>query len=176
MMDFWIQASCPRCTGIFDEEDYNLSTAIETVFPMMTEKVIMVWKTIYIPLCYKYDISCMIDDILDILEKLRSNQSGEILLHWASNTFANIWNIKWEEENLVIDSKWGSVLGHTEQLLDSKGAIAVSKRSFISEWKRVFFNIISALKESGYKEDILPGMSRLVAEYEAIDIDGVLYT
>ncbi|QDX92977.1 hypothetical protein EEL32_06805 [Brevibacillus laterosporus] len=174
-MNFWIQASCPKCTGIFDEEDENLSNAIETIFPMMTEKAIMVWKTIYIPLCYKYDISCMVDDILDILEKLRSNSSGEISLHWASNTFANVWNIRWWEAQVVINSEWGSVLGHTEQLLDSKGAIVLSKQSFISEWKRVLFNIISGLKESGYKEGNLPGMTRLIAEYNAIDGDGILY-
>ncbi len=118
----------------------------------------------------------MIDDILDILEKLRSNPSGEISLHWASNTFSNIWNMKWEKESLVIDSKWGSVLGHTEQLLNSKGAITLVKQLFISEWKRVLFNIISALKESGYKEEHLAGISRLIAEYNAIDCEGILYT
>jgi hypothetical protein len=174
-VDFWIQASCPRCTGFFDGEDQNLSNAIETIFPMMTEKAVMVWKSIYIPLCYKYDISYMIDDILYILEKLRSNSSGEISLHWASDTFANVWNISWSDEQMEINSQWGSVLGHTEQLLTTKGAITLSKKSFRSEWKRVLFNIISGLRESGYEEGSLSGMSRLIAEYNAIDGEGVLY-
>ncbi|UKS27376.1 hypothetical protein LOZ80_00010 [Paenibacillus sp. HWE-109] len=174
-MDFWIQTSSPNCTGIFDEDDQNLSNAIETIFPMMTEKAIMVWKTIYIPLCYKYDISCMIDDILEILEKLRSSPSGEISVNWASNTFANVWHIRWLEEQVEITSEWGSVLGHTEQLLDSKGAISLSKQSFISEWKRVLFNIISGLQESGYNESNLPDMTRLKVEYNAIQGEGILY-
>lgn len=142
----------------------------------MTEKAIMVWKAIYIPLCYRYDISSMIDDILDILEKLRNNPSGEISLHWPSNTFANVWNMRWEDDSLVIDSKWESVLGHTEQLLNSQGPIMVSKWSFTSEWKKVLFHVISGLKESGYKEDSLPGMSRLIGVYNTIDSEGILYT
>ncbi len=174
-MEFWIQASCPKYTGVFDGEDQILSNAIETIFPMMTEKAIMVWKSIYVPLCYKYDISYMIDDVLTILEKLRCNPSGEISIHWASNTFANVWNIKWSDGNMVIDSEWGSVLGHTEQILNSKGAIILSKQSFLSEWKKVLFTIMLGLKESGYTEENLPGMTRLIVEHNAIDCEGILY-
>jgi hypothetical protein len=59
--------------------------------------------------------------------------------------------------------------------LTTKGAITLSKKSFRSEWKRVLFNIISGLRESGYEEGSLSGMSRLIAEYNAIDGEGVLY-
>lgn len=34
MMDFWVQASCPKYTDLFDEEDDSLSNAIQTIFPM----------------------------------------------------------------------------------------------------------------------------------------------
>ncbi len=174
-MDFYIQASCPRYTGEFDEEDYNLSTAIETIFPMMTEEAIMVWKTIHIPLSYKYDISWMIDDILNILENLRNTTNGELCINWASDTFANLWNIKWDIDDVVISSKWGSILGHTEQLLELKGPIKVSKRSFENEWKKVLYNIIDGLRQSRYSEDNLPGMDRLVSEYNSINKFGILY-
>lgn len=174
-MDFWIQASSPECTSEFDEEDQTLSDAIQTVFPMMTERAIMVWKSIYIPLCYKYDISCMMDDILSVLEKLRSHSSGTISIHWASNTFANIWNIVWFEDTVTIQPKWGSVLGHTEEILNSKGSVTLPKLTFISEWKKILFNVISALIESGYNKEGLPGMGRLIFEYNAIGSQGLLY-
>ncbi|AZS13826.1 hypothetical protein [Paenibacillus lutimineralis] len=174
-MDFWIQASRPKYTGLYDKEDQNLSNAIETIFPMMTEKALIFWKTIYIPLCYKYDISWMIDNILDIFEMLRSKPDGEISLKWASNTFSAVWNIRWMDEEVVIAPEWYSVLGHTEHLLNSKGAIMVPIRSFISEWKKILGVILVGLKESGYNEKDLCGMKRLISEYNAIESEGVLY-
>ncbi|MCX7746159.1 MAG: hypothetical protein N2645_04575 [Clostridia bacterium] len=174
-MDFYIQASCPRYTGVYDEEDYNLSTAIETIFPMMAEKAIMAWKSIYIPLCYKYDISYMLEDILNILENLRDKVIGELSLHWASDTFANVWKIKWDSKDVEINSEWGSVLGHTEELLKLKGPVVISKKLFANEWKRVLHNVIEGLKLSGYSADKLPGMDRLISEYNTIEKEGILY-
>ena len=174
-MDFWIQASQPRFTSLFDEEDYNLSTAIETAFHMMSENAIMVWKTIHIPLCYKYDISYMIEDILNILQNLRNRSQGELSVHWSSDTFANVWELKWDAEDVVINSEWGSVVGHTEEMLKLKGPVVISKESFANEWKRVLKNVIEGLKLSGYSEGKLPGMADLVAEYNIIKKDGILY-
>jgi len=45
---------------------------------MLTEDAILIWNAIYIPLNYKYDISYMIDDILNLLKKIRENLYGEI--------------------------------------------------------------------------------------------------
>ncbi|HHR2550667.1 TPA: hypothetical protein ACSY39_10840 [Listeria monocytogenes] len=56
-MNFFIQANTPQKTGVFESDDYDLSTAIETIFPMLTEDAILVWNHIYVPLSYKYDIS-----------------------------------------------------------------------------------------------------------------------
>jgi hypothetical protein len=174
-MNFYIQASKPRYTCVFDKEDYNLSTAIETIFPMMTENVVMAWKTIYIPLSYKYDISYMMEDILNILENIRNKPVGELALHWASDTFANVWKIKWDRNEVEIASEWGSVLGHTEDMLNLKGPITILKESFANEWKRVLYNVIEGLKLSGYSEASLPGMARLISEYDLIEKEGILY-
>lgn len=174
-MCFRIQASCPRYTHRYDEEDEDLSSAIETIFPMMTEDVIMYWKCIPITLEYKYDISWMIDDILLILEKLRSTSMGVLEIHWSSDTFANIWSITWSDTKMKIDSKWNSVVGNTEEILQSAGPIIIEKEQFANEWKRVFSNIIKGLKLSGYSEENLLGMKRLVSEYNLIKKEGVLY-
>lgn len=47
-MRFIIQAGSPIYTGNYEEEDYSLMTAIETVFPMYTEDAILNWNNIYI--------------------------------------------------------------------------------------------------------------------------------
>ncbi|BBI31544.1 hypothetical protein [Cohnella abietis] len=174
-MNFRIQASSPRYNEEFDNEVDTLSDAIESVFPLWSESAILMWNTIPIPLSYKYDLSLMIDDILNVLEKLRIETSGELVIHWVSNTFANIWTLTWDLEKLKINSEWGSVVGGTEQLLILSGPVTIPKQSFCAEWKRVLHNIIQALVKSGYKEGILPGMNRLTTEYKAIEKEGIIY-
>ncbi len=174
-MTFIIQASCPRITGIFDIEAESLSDAIESSFPLLTENAVFVWQHVPILVGYKYDISIMIDDILEILEVLRKEDSGKKTIHWVSNTFAHVWHLSWDSTQLVINAEWGSVSGGTEQLLQNRGSVTLTKQSFSSEWRKVLQNLITALSKSGYSEDGLPGMKRLVHEYEAIETEGNIY-
>lgn len=60
-MDFFIQVSKPICLNKFDKKDKTLSDAMETIFPLLTEKAIIMWNHIPILLSYKYDISFMLD-------------------------------------------------------------------------------------------------------------------
>ncbi|MEQ7053300.1 hypothetical protein ABN764_21900 [Paenibacillaceae sp. P-4] len=174
-MSFIIQASCPRITGVFDSEAESLSDAIESSFPLLTENAVIVWNYVPILLGYKYDISIMIDDILEILEVLRKEDSGAKTIHWASNTFAHVWHLSWDSTQLVIKAKWGDVSGRTGQLLQNSGNVTLTKQSFSSEWKRVLQNLITALSKLGYSEEGLPGMKRLVHEYEVIETEGKIY-
>ncbi|MDT8975358.1 hypothetical protein RQP50_03760 [Paenibacillus sp. chi10] len=174
-MSFIIQASCPRFTGVFDSEAESLSDAIESSFPLLTENAVIVWNYVPILLGYKYDISIMIDDILEILEVLRKEDSGTKTIHWVSNTFAHVWHLSWDSRQLVINADWGSVSGGAEHLLQNSGSVTLTKQSFSSEWKKVLQNLITALSKSGYFEDRLPGMERLVHEYEAIENEGNIY-
>ncbi|PSJ96871.1 hypothetical protein, partial [Brevibacillus fortis] len=173
-MSFIIQASCPRFTGILDSEAETLSDAIESAFPLVNEVTIISWNYDPIMLSYKYDISIMIDDILDILEATRIEVSGTKTVHWASNSFSNVWHLSWDNTQLSIKAEWGRVIGGTEQLLQTSGSVTLTKQSFSSEWKRVLQNIIAALGKSGYSEDRLPSMKRLIFEYEAIEMEGTI--
>lgn len=174
-MSFTIQASCPRSIDVFNTDVVNLSDAIECSFPMLTEDAVMIWNNVPVLLSYKYDISIMIDDILMILEVLRKENSDTKTVHWASNTFANVWYLSWDSTQLVINAEWGNVSGGTEQLLQNSGSVLLTKQSFSSEWRKVLQNIINALNKSGYSEDTLSGMKRLVHEYEAIENEGNIY-
>ena len=175
-MEFWIQASCPKYTKSFDSDDESLSDAIQTVFPMLTEKAFLIWKAIYIPLCYKYDISIMANDILDMLENLINKSTGDMSIHWASDTFANVWMLEWNNDYLEIEAQWNSVIGGTEQILSTKGSIKIPKQRFIAEWGGILNNVIIGLKQSGYTEDKLCGMSKLIEIFNKVEGKGVLYS
>ncbi|MDO3682136.1 hypothetical protein [Paenibacillus ehimensis] len=174
-MDFRIQAGCPQFTGEYDEDISSLSDALEIVFPLWTEDAIIMWKNICIPIGYKYDISLMIEDILNILETLRINHSGKISVHWPTNTFACKWDITWDSNSLTIHSEWECVVGKTEDLLKQSGHVVITKEIFQSEWKRVLRNIIEGLTKSGFNTTSVPKMARLIAEFNAIKNEGILY-
>ena len=174
-MNFRIQASYPINNGEFCQEDRKLSEAIETIFPMLTEDAILIWNTIYIPLNYKYDISYMIDDILNLLKKIRENLDGEIKIDWPSNSFACEWILKWNSDLLTIDSKWRSVTGHTEDSLNNLSELNVNLVEFVNEWKSVLEVLINNLETCGYGKENLIDMDLLYDEYRAIKSYGLLY-
>ncbi len=175
-MIFCIQAAQPRLTYQYDSEDETIGEAIETVFPLLTESAILVWKNVYIPLNYKYDLSVMCEDILKMISRLTNEKEGELRIDWPSNTFSAIWNLLWTADSLEIRSRWQSVVGGTEGLLAQQEVITITKSEFIAEWKQPLKNIRFALKESGYTVKNLPGFLRLKRIVEGIDREGILYS
>lgn len=174
-MNFFIQANTPQKTGVFESDDYDLSTAIETIFPMLTEDAILVWNHIYVPLSYKYDISCMMEDIIKMLNSIRLLFSGELEIRWPSNTFESKWHIKWADGVITVTSFWQTVVGDTVDLLNSKNKFTMETEKFMNEWKRLMGNVVEALLFSGYNPNELSGMDKLIDEYEVIKKSGVLY-
>ena len=174
-LNFYIQASNPRFQESINIYDESLSDAIESVFPLNTENAILTWNYIRIPLSYKYDISYMIEDILQLLDELQNKEKGELRINWLPDTFRCDWLIKWSAENMEIQSRWECTVGHLENILNQKSNMELSKDVFISEWKRVLGIIITGLKNCGYSEDKIQHMAQLMKQYESINEEGQLY-
>ncbi|KAB1438069.1 hypothetical protein [Candidatus Galacturonibacter soehngenii] len=174
-MLFCIQASNPQVTEIYDSSVYDLSTAIESTFPMRTEKAIMVWNNIYIPLCYKYDISYMINDVIDMLKVLREKQEGKIVIHWLPDTFRSDWTIVWKDDTVDITSFWGNTVGNVSEMLNCQAIVSMNKIDFINEWKQLIYNILEGLNKCKYNENNLPDIRGLIDEYSLISGKGILY-
>lgn len=156
-------------------DDECLSDAIENTFPLNTESAMLVWNHISIPLSYKYDISYMMEDILDLILDLQEMERGKKVIHWLPDTFRCNWTISWEEGQLVIESQWECTVGHLERLLNSKPMLTLSTEVFISEWKEVLHTVIKGLKGCGYDENKIGGMKRLLERYNSIKEAGILY-
>lgn len=174
-MFFKIQASSPKFTDTFDRHDETLSEAIETIFPLETEKLFIIWNNIYVPLCYKYDISIMLVDILNMIEYINSRISGTLKISWASDTFRCAWNIKWNEKELIIGSQWENVVGNIEKVLSQSGDVLTTRKEFLAEWKMVINNIIVGLEQCGYNTHLSQEMERLNSTYNLIEEFGILY-
>ncbi|WP_411344071.1 hypothetical protein ACE3MZ_21215 [Paenibacillus sp. WLX1005] len=174
-MSLIIQASCPRFIKATELTATTLSEAVEHSFPLVNESALLIWNYVPIILNYKYDISVMLDDILDMLASLRGIEYGKKEIHWPSNDFSSIWILSWGMDTVTIDAKWSAVLGNTEQLLTSSGEVEMEKQMFLAEWKSILRNIILALDYSGYSQNTTINTKKLLFEYEAIKYEGELY-
>ncbi|MDE5781197.1 MAG: hypothetical protein K2I03_06930, partial [Lachnospiraceae bacterium] len=116
-MNFYIQTGNPCIINETNVHDNKLLEAIESIFPMNTEELILFWNHIAIPLSYKYDISYMIDDILMILQHIQSEKNGELLIHWLPDTFRADWRVEWSDEMISINSSWENLKGDLQKIL-----------------------------------------------------------
>lgn len=172
---FAVQASNPRFVSTFDADAQSLSDAIQTVFPLETEYAIVVWNWVYVPLTYKYDISMMAEDLVNLIDLMLSNECGKQTIHWPSNTFAATWRVEWSNEVATVSADWDCVLGETEPILKNRPTIVLQTVEFVAEWKRPLEVVADALTAAGYTPQQLVGMRRLRDLVEKIDHCGTLY-
>jgi hypothetical protein len=172
---FVIQASNPRSVRATSQEDASLSDAIQSVFLLDTENAFLVWNWIYVPLSYKYDLSLMVTDAVELVDAMTAEDIGHQVIEWPSNTFAATWKIDWADGQATIVATWDCVVGNTEVLLNAKSTVVIGVREFLREWRRPFEIIASALEDAGYTGDALPGVARLRRAIAKIDRPGILY-
>lgn len=149
-----IQISNPELLQINEEEVMNLEDAIESIFPLETEYLILIWNNIFIPLSYKYDISIMILDFIKIYNFLNDNKIEKLEIHWASNTFASIWRMEKNNDYVRIKSEWKTVNGGTEDKLNKFSDITISKILLIEEIRKLMIFLKCSIKKSitNYKQ------------------------
>ncbi|MDF2872341.1 MAG: hypothetical protein K0R05_3916 [Anaerocolumna sp.] len=172
---FYIQACKPINNGVFDENDSKLMEAIETIYPMRTEAAIMVWNYINIPLSYKYDISYMINDIINILQALVKKQEGVLNINWLPDTFCTEWTVKWKNDIIEINTLWSCVVGNVIDNLNLVPSITMNKWDFINEWESVINNIKFDLIECGYNDRNLADMNQINKICSMFTGKGILY-
>lgn len=174
--EFWIQASCPRWLRHDGFTGATIDEAIEAVFPREAEDAFIVWRHVYIPLSYKYDIGTILMDVIRMVKELLATESGEWQVDWPSNTFGCRWHFRWEGECLVVtSSEWRSVVGSTEELLRGRPILQIGKSEFVFEWKALLERVRDALVGAGFTSRTLPELDRIIETVRAIAEYGVLY-
>lgn len=174
-MIFYIQTSNPFIVKETNIHDSKISEAIESVFPMNTEELILFWNHVGIPISYKYDISYMIDDILMMLQNIKLKGKGELLIHWLPDTFRADWKLEWSGEKISINANWENLKGNLQKILVDSKRVELLKKEFISEWKMLLKILISALKTNGYDLLIKHQYDELVKNFKDIKDYGILY-
>ena len=96
-------------------------------------------------------LSIMIDDLLCMLDSLLSVEKGEYKVAWPSNTFASVWDMRWEGSNLTVQSKWERVIGGVESLLNKYSEFLIEKEVFLSEWKILLKKNVECLDKCNWE-------------------------
>jgi len=156
-----IQISNPVLLQMTDEESMNLEDAIESIFPLDTEYLILIWNNIFIPLSYKYDISLMVLDFIKILHFLKDNEIDKLEIHWASNTFASIWKMEKINDSVNIKSEWKTVNGGTQDKLNKLNENKILVNDFAEEIKKLLAFLKSSIEKSGINCDLVEDFATL---------------
>lgn len=157
---FYVQASQPRCVDAQDSES-TLTAAIERAYPLETEDAYLNWHGVRIALSYKYDISVIVEDVIEMLESLNA-PTGELAIAWPSNTFRTDWVLRWSRAQLHCAATWECVAGGVETLLNQARPLEMPVRDFVAEWGELARQVERDLRAVGYDET-LPGLNRLAA-------------
>jgi hypothetical protein len=173
--EFFIQTGNPRTEPSWEADDASLSDAIQSVFPLRTEDLVLVWNGIYVPLGYKYDVSFMVDDVIDLAAEMMAERTGGKEIHWPSNTFAAVWDVRWDAGHVSVAAKWTRVVGGTEMLLAASGSIRLPVTEFLGEWKRPLEVVSDAMHRAGYSASQIPRLAVLDDVVRRLPQTGQLY-
>lgn len=162
-MIFSIQISNPVYSAIAENNYQGISELLEDIFPLNTELCIMSWNHICVPLSYKYDISIILDDIIFIIDEISKTTNGYLEIDWPSNTFSANWSISWKNEEIKIITKWHSIVGNIENVLNRVNEISIKKLDFLAEWKKLIEKVIEVTNGTNYpdKDNILTDLHRV---------------
>jgi hypothetical protein len=124
----------------------DLADAIELGFPMEADDAVMLWNNIPIPLNYKYDISVILPDVLDVLNHCQEDK--KIKTWFASNTFTTQWTVETKNEMVEVHADWRAVVGKNIIQLNQVPDISVPKAHFLKQWSDLLEKALIGVKRT----------------------------
>jgi hypothetical protein len=163
---FFIQPCNPRVVEVPSMEE-DLNGLIQVRFPLENDFAVLSWNLIFIPLCYRYDISFMIEDILGLLDWCYSDRHQPWSVNWASNTFDAGWIVTASGTDVCIETQWRSVIGEIESSLNERPTVTVSVQDLIAEWTKLLSVVLQKIEPIEWAKNV-DGYSRLVSAIEPV--------
>jgi hypothetical protein len=140
-MSFRIHTGRPVLQDVDGVAD-NLADAITLLYPLDADQLIVSWNGVPIALTYCEDVQVLVDDIVVLLERLSDPAAGSARVYWGSSTFRAEWWLRREGATLVVDSRWDSVSGAYEALLNDRARLVVDAAAFRREWLKVLRRLV----------------------------------
>lgn len=141
-----------------------MGEALQLVFPMLTEDLVLSWGSHLVRLGYKYDLSEIWDDLIAMLSDVAGNDRGTREVEWWSSSFRATWSLTWATGNLELRARWKDVVGCPSNILDEVPQVDLARDSFLAEWSRPLRIIEAALQAS------LPAGAELTSQIDELDV------
>lgn len=128
------------------DEANDVSHALEKIFVYPHEGVVINWGKIRIPIPYCYGVSDTLEDILDMLDVLMAEKTGEYLMAFSTNEILDAdWLLSWSGDDLRIHPEWRKAPIDIDTLNRDCQSILVSKKLFCRSWADVFQFLIGSV-------------------------------
>jgi hypothetical protein len=157
----------PTQPGIKDPEDTSLGEALESCFPCLLDGARLHWNGVPVPLSYKYDLSIIVHDVVDLVQWLRTGTQGSLSICWPSNTFRTDWQLAVAGGRVQITAYWESVSaqdGPLEDALNAAPVVEADQAAFMALWAALLRLAHQRLIETGYTLEELEDYGSLLAE------------
>lgn len=125
----------------------DLSEAIAMCFPIDAADAEFVLRDVSVPLNYKYDLSVIVEDIVDLLEHCLRQESAKVRL--CSDTFNVSLSVRPKAESVALRADWHSVVGNKEKQLNEIPTVIVPARHFLEQWARLLEVAFQGLDRTG---------------------------
>ena len=143
-------------------DQLSMSDALEEVFLTDTNLLIMQWNGVFVPLSYRYDVSWIIVEAVEMVEKLIAAPDGTVVdVRFPSNTFNVGWEITVRARELSIEATWDSVIGSLTDLLRARSPLRIGLADFTSEWRHLFAVVDRAMTETQLPVSLVDDYDRL---------------
>lgn len=146
---FKIIAENPSPKGRYDPSDEDIGEAVETVFEGDNSYIHFEINGLRYSLGYKYDVSCIIYDISDLLKLMLECEAGEKEVQWACNAFEFNWVVAWDSKEVKLDI-------HDRGKDRKVGIFIIDKNEFLREFSKILRIVIHYLDIAGYADHKLP--------------------
>lgn len=154
---FKLKIESLECRGAHDASDCTLAEAMQTVFAL-SDRVLLQWNDISIPLGFKYDISMMIDDVIRMLLAMAAAEAGYLRVEWPSSGFPYEWQVSWSSSEVQISASARDEPG-AEKL--ARHHVSVEMGHFLLVWRNLLAHVLECLEASGYTAGQIKDLARL---------------
>ncbi|KIZ15417.1 hypothetical protein [Streptomyces natalensis] len=149
-MSFWIQTGKPTLLEVEEIPD-DFAEAIGIIYPPDTEYLILSWNRIPVVVNYSEDLRVFIWDIVELLEGLQDPEFTESHVTTGASSFFAEWWIRRDGAQLIIDSRWSSVVGSYEFLLNERSELTVDAAVFTAEWLKLLRRLVDDMTEKAVR-------------------------
>ena len=153
--------------GVKEPEDTSLGEALESCFPNMMNGARLHWNGVPVPLSYKYDLSIIVHDVVDLVRQLRTRTQGSFSICWPSNTFQASWLVEIAAGRVRVTASWYSVSaqeGPLEDALNAAPVVEAKQAAFMAQWAALLHLAHQCLNETGYTLEELEDYGPFLAE------------